>query len=297
MSLEMEMKARDIVITDARGVFELRRYLNEEERTISRPVKALWKRQSELVTIDTVKLALQADAVPPEWENPWNRMIREFVRDDIIPEWVKSIAVAGDRMAKKVNRLQRKQFDFDSTMTSVKGWVDSEGGKLIVNLTAAQVGSVGALLQDQIALGMTSPYILAQRIRPIVGLTEREALAVARFMASLTEEGVAANVINSQVANYTKFLHKNRASRIARTELSNAYNFGQMDSMRQAVAEGWLPGVPEKSWMAGGANPCEICQDNEAAGPIALDSVFPSGDEHPTAHPNCECAVGYRVRR
>ncbi|MBA7615386.1 hypothetical protein ES703_22667 [subsurface metagenome] len=295
--MAIETRARDIVITDTRGVFELRRYLNEEERTISRPAKALWERQSKLVTIDTTKLALDSGRVPSEWEDPWDRMIREFVRDDIIPEWVKGIAVAGDRIAKKVNLLQRKQFDFDSTMTSVKAWVDSEGGNLIVNLTAAQVGSVHALLQDQIALGVTSPYILAQRIRPIVGLTEREALAVARFMGTLTEEGVAANVINSQVANYTKFLHKNRASRIARTELSNSYNFGQIDSMRQAVTEGWLPGVPEKSWMAGGANPCEICQENEAAGPIALDAAFPSGDEHPTAHPNCECAVGYRVRR
>lgn len=295
--MQIEVKARDVIISDMRDFHALRRYLREEMQSIIRPVKAMWERQSKVVTIDTVKLALQVNGVPPEWEMPWNKMTREFVRDDVIREWVKSIAVAGDRIARKVNMLQRKQFDFDSTMTSVKAWVDSEGGKLIVNLTAAQVGSVHALLQHQIALGVTSPYILAQRIRPIVGLTQREALAVARFMATLTEEGVAANVINSQVANYAKFLHKNRASRIARTELSNAYNFGQLDSMRQATAEGWLPGVPEKSWMAGGANPCDICLQNEAAGPIALDSVFPSGHEHPTAHPQCECAVGYRVRR
>lgn len=295
--MAIEFRARDIVITDTRSIFELRRYLNKEERTIARPARALWKRQSELVTIDTMKLALKTGTVPPEWEDPWDRMIREFVRDDIATEWVKSISTAGNGIAKKVNRIQRKQFDFDSTMTSVKAWVDNEGGKLIANLTAAQFGSVHALLQDQIALGVTSPYILAQRIRPIVGLTERETMAVARFMASLTEEGVAANVINSQVANYAKFLHKNRATRIARTEISNAYNFGQLNSIKQARDADWLPGVPEKSWMAGGADPCEICEENEAAGPIALESAFPSGDEHPTAHPSCQCAVGYKVRR
>jgi len=122
-------------------------------------------------------------------------------------------------------------------------------------------------------------------------------MAVARFMGTLIEEGVPANVINSQVANYTKFLHKNRASRIARTELSNSYNFGQIDSLRHAVDEGWLPGIPEKASIAGGADPCEICLENEAAGYIALDAAFPSGDEHPTYHPSCECAVGYRVKR
>lgn len=292
-----ETKARPIVITDARGIFELRRHIDAEERSISRPARALWERQTGLITIETTKRALQLGAVPPEWEDLWERMIKEFVRDAVIPEWVKSIAVAGDRMAKRVNRIQRKEFGFDSTMTSVKAWVDTEGGKLIVNLTAAQVGSVHALLQDQIALGVTSPYVLAQRIKPIVGLTKREALAVAKFMMALQEEGVAANVINSQTARYATFLHKNRASRIARTEVSNAYNFGQLDSIRQAATEGWLPGVPEKAWMAGGANPCEICQDNEAVGYISLEAAFPSGDEHPTAHPSCECSVSYRVRR
>ena len=104
-------------------------------------------------------------------------------------------------------------------------------------------------------------------------------------------------MINKQVANYAKFLHKNRAQRIARTEISNAFNFGQLDSLGQAVQEGWLPGIPEKSWMAGGADPCVICLENESVGPIALPDIFPSGDAHPTAHPQCECAVGYKVRR
>ncbi|MCK4785001.1 MAG: hypothetical protein KAV87_14715 [Desulfobacteraceae bacterium] len=285
--MALEVRARDIIITDARDYFVLRRYLNQEESRISRPVKALWKKQAELVTVETTKIALESRNIPDEWKTPWERMIREFVRDDVLTEWIKNIAVAGDGIAKKVNRLQRKQFDFDSTMTSVKAWVDTEGGSLIVDLTAAQMSSTHALLQHQIALEVTSPYVLSQRIKPLVGLTNRETMAVAKFMATLQEQGVSPAMINKQVANYAKFLHKNRASRIARTEISNAYNFGQMNSLGQAVSEGWLPGVPEKSWIAGGADPCEICLENEAAGPIALDAAFPSGDEHPTAHPNC----------
>jgi len=295
--MAVETRARNLIITDARDAFIYRRYVKDEESSIARPTKALWEKQGLLVTPSTVELALKTGTVPPEWEGPWNRMTREFVRDDITSGWIKSISTAGDRIAKKVNRLQRKQFDFDSTMTAIKAWLDNEGGKLIVNLTAAQMSSVHALLQAQIALGVTSPYILAQRIKPMVGLTEREAAAVAKFIASLTEEGAAANAINKQATKYAKYLHKNRAARIAQTEISNAYNFGQMNSMRQAVEAGELPGAPEKDWLAGGPNPCEICEENEAAGPIALDAVFPSGDEHPTAHPSCACAVSYSVRR
>jgi len=295
--MHLEVKARDIILTDRRFALKLRRHLDKEETSISRPVREMWKEQSEAVTVKTMRKALEIGTVTDEWKDFWSRKIREFVRDTVTTAWIKSIGESGDDVAKKVNQIQRKQFDFDTTMTSVKTWTDSQGGKLVVELTTAQIGSVHALLQDQIAVGVTSPYILAQRIRPIVGLTEREALAVARSIASLTEAGLTANVINDRVADYAKFLHKNRAARIARTELSNGYNFGHLNSLKQASSEGWLPGVPEKDWIAGGANPCEDCLANEAVGFIALDAVFPSGDQHPTAHPQCECSLGSRVRR
>lgn len=295
--MAVETRARNLVITDARDAFALRRYIREEERGIARSAQALWKQQGSLVTIDTVKVALDSGSLPAEWKDPWTLMIREFVRDDITPDWIKAISTSGSRIAKKVNLLQRKQMDFDSTMTAVKSWVDSSGGTLIKDLTAAQMSSVAALLQDQIALGVTSPYVLAQRIRPMIGLTNREAVALARFIGSLTEEGVPAGLINKQSAKYCKNLHKNRAMRIARTELSNSYNFGQFSSIHQAVDEGWLPGIPEKNWIAGGGNPCEDCTDNEAQGNIPLDTQFSSDHDHPTCHPQCECAVGYSIRR
>lgn len=295
--MELELRAQDINLVDTRSLFQLRRFLNEEQKTIARPVQAMWKKQGDVVSTKTAELALQTGRIPEEWRMPWERMIREFVRDDVTPEWVKSIAVAGDKIAGRVNKFQRKQFDFDSTMMRVKAWVDNSGGKLIVDLSTAQFNSIHALLQHQIALEVSSPYILAQRLKPLVGLTNRETMAVAKFMTTLQAEGLPADIIRAQVAHYANFLHKNRALRIARTEISNGYNFGQLDSMLQAAEEGWLPGVPEKYWMAGGIDPCDICLENEDVGPIALDATFPSGHSHPTAHPSCGCAVGYKVRR
>lgn len=293
----LETMARDIILTDRRFGLKLRRHLDKKQASIIRPTHELWKDQANLVTIEMTKKALDAGTLPDEWREAWERQIREYVRDTIITAWIKSIKESGEDISRRVNKIQVKQFDFNTTQTSVKTWVDNQGGTLIVNLTTAQMGSAHALLQHQIGIGVTSPYVLAQRIRPIVGLTNRESLAIVRFMTALTEEGVAANAINSQVAKYAKFLHKNRAARIARTELSNAYNFGNLDSLRQAADGGWLPGMPEKCWIAGGADPCEICQANEAAGYIPLGEAFPSGDQHPTAHPHCECSLGSRVRR
>jgi hypothetical protein len=290
-------KSRPLILTDARNISDLRLYISSKKKGLEKPLKQLWKKQRGIVTLELAEHALKLGSVPPELSDPWSEMIREFVRDDLRAQWIRTMSHSGGGIARKVNRIQRKEFEFDPASWSAKKWVDTEGGSLIVNLTAAQYKSVQALLQNQIYMGITSPYVLADRIKYFVGLTEREALAVVKFMRSLTEEGIPASAINTQVENYASFLHKNRAMRIARTELSNAYNFGQYDSLKQAAGEGWLPGDPEKSWMAGGINPCEICEANESDGPIPLEAQFSSGHDHPTAHPNCECSVGYSLRR
>ncbi len=295
--LYLEEKAGYIVLTDRRFAQNVRRYIRKKTPGIARDLKELWLQHSKAITTDTAKEALNIGTVPKEWKDAWTKEIREFIRDSMTPAWIKSITKSGDDVAVKVNQIKRKQYDFDTTLTAVKGWVDNRGGSLIVDLTAAQTNSIHALLQHQISFNVTSPYILAQRLKPLVGLTEKEAAAIAKFMASGIEEGLSADIINKQSANYAKFLHKNRAARIARTELSGAYNFGHLNSLQQAAAEGWLPGIPEKSWIAGGADPCEICLENEAAGYIGLNEAFPSGDQHPPAHPHDECSLGSRIKR
>lgn len=52
----------------------------------------------------------------------------------------------------------------------------------------------------------------------------------------------------------------------------------------------------EKSWDQGG-DACPECQDNAGAGWIPFDEDFPSGDDSPPAHPNCDCALDIRGAR
>jgi len=293
----LETKSQNIIITDIRDIATFHQHINKEQVNVIKPVKSLWKKQRELIDLKMAGNIIQAGGVPQELNDIWREMIIEFVREDLAAQWIKSIKIAGDGIARKVNKIQRKQYDFNDVMQSVKAWIDEQGGELIVNLTAAQYASAQALIQQQITWGVTSPYLMAQRIKPIIGLTEREAIAVSRVMSTLMEEGIPANVMNTQIERYAKTLHNNRAFRIARTEISDAYNFGQWDSVKQARDEGWLPGEPEKEWIAGGGNPCDTCTDNEGDGKIPVNQTFSSGDDVPTAHPQCQCSVGYSVRR
>lgn len=100
------------------------------------------------------------------------------------------------------------------------------------------------------------------------------------------DEGVSQEELQERIENSYAFSEE-RAQMIARAEVGNANSEGALQGYREAAEAGikvrkqWLPDV--------GA--CEICQANADAGPIDLDDTFPSGDEAPMAHPNCECSV------
>ena len=75
-----------------------------------------------------------------------------------------------------------------------------------------------------------------------------------------------------------------RAEMIARTETAFADVHGNMDAYEASGL------VDATEWVVG-AGECDICEENAAAGPVAMGEAFPSGDDMPPAHPNCRCDV------
>jgi SPP1 gp7 family putative phage head morphogenesis protein len=75
-----------------------------------------------------------------------------------------------------------------------------------------------------------------------------------------------------------------RASMIARTELAKSHIQGTLTGWK---ASGLVAGY---RWICDTA-PCPECQDNAEAGTVEIGEDFPSGDDGPPAHPNCECAL------
>jgi hypothetical protein len=71
-----------------------------------------------------------------------------------------------------------------------------------------------------------------------------------------------------------------RALTIAQTEMTRAVTAASRELYEES-------GVELVEWLV--AEPCDACQANADASPIRIDSVFPSGDTEPPAHPNCVC--------
>ena len=80
--------------------------------------------------------------------------------------------------------------------------------------------------------------------------------------------------------------YKGRPMTIARTEMANANSEAALRTYERL-------GVEYKSWSRAGSSDfdCDICQANEDAGIIPMEESFPSGDDRPPAHPNCECVL------
>jgi len=172
---------------------------------------------------------------------------------------------------------------------------------LIVNLTQKQLEAVRAVLRHYTVEAPVSPQELGRILRPIIGLTPKQATAVQRFRDSLIVEGVSMQQVEKQTLRYATQLHRFRAERIARTELALAYNHGQYEAIRQAQEQGIIQGKVLKEWLtADDERVCEFCGPLDGQ-VIGFEETFVTGMKSsmttlvPPAHPLCRCSVGYRV--
>jgi hypothetical protein len=145
------------------------------------------------------------------------------------------------------------------------------------------------------------PEALARYIRPLVGLTPQQTAAVAAKRAALIAEKTPPAKVVNLTENYAAFLHRQRASNIARTELSFAFNQGALEQMRQINDSGKLGDPIVKTWLAAETeNTCEFCIELNGQS-VALEDTFPGASAGlpnvytPPAHTSCICTLIYQV--
>jgi hypothetical protein len=97
-------------------------------------------------------------------------------------------------------------------------------------------------------------------------------------------EGWTVNQLQHKITESEDFSPA-RALNIARTEKAYAQNRGEHTAAKDV-------GFTHKEWNMA-AEACDECRENEEAGRIGIDDVFPSGDEIPPAHPACRCDALY----
>lgn len=127
---------------------------------------------------------------------------------------------------------------------------------------------------------------IGKRIKPLVGLTERQIISVASFEERiLTEIKVDGTLrfnreqIDRKVARYENKLHREREKMIARTEVSRAVSEGSLTAFEEANVN--------VEWITRGPAACEICAPLDGQ----IFTISEARGKIP-AHPNCICGWG-----
>ena len=127
-------------------------------------------------------------------------------------------------------------------------------------------------------------------------------------IAKIVQEGIEKGYSYDRTAKeisklHTYFRHgepqkhiRSHAHLIAVTENAYAYEGGKRSMIDEA--EETLGVEMEKSWNTSGDDRVsDECADNESAGWIDKNQVFPSGHEEPPRFPGCRCNAQYRLKR
>lgn len=147
------------------------------------------------------------------------------------------------------------------------------------------VSEIGAGQIPQTALGR---YLAENSLSKLTGeIADTTKQRLRDAIAQAVESGGTADDIVEAIEQTVDDFSTVRANMIAQTEVNDAYN-----ASRSMVARG--AGLNEKRWITESSAPCPECILNEAEGWIPIDENFPSGDDQPTAHPNCYCSLDFR---
>lgn len=278
------------------------------EGSIDEPVRWLssfWDDESAAFSYNDLMTLVTDEDEPEKLFNTWFQDYSRLLSARINPMWADAF-IAGATSNPKLQDL-----DVMVSEALVREWIVNRGGELITNVTTEQIEAVRYIIAEAEARKMGAAET-ARYIRPIVGLTERQAEANLKHYNAVKEklredhprmkEENIERKARASAARYAKKQQMTRAETIARTEIAYAYNEGNDTAIRQAMAQGKVP-VMRKVWStAMDGHVCPECEDLEGV-EVGMDTPFTvtTGKKVkrqisvllPPLHPRCKCAVVY----
>lgn len=143
-----------------------------------------------------------------------------------------------------------------------------------------------------------TPYQMSKEIRKVIGLTERQTVAVDNIRRRLIVDGRKPARVESLTQQYATRTLTGRAKLIATQESKSAAYAGLKESWTQAQETGLLRTGAKKIWIASLA-PCPKICAGMGGQEVGINESFETGDgrsvDMPPAHVRCECSAGLSV--
>ena len=222
-----------------------------------------------------------------DWQARW----ADVINQQLAAQWQAAMAAAAKKATKGKIILDDSDID-------VKNFLRTRGGELITVLSEESKKAVAmVILRGQAEKVL--PKKIAQQIRPLIGLNQRQAQANMtyrqRVYQNLLASGLPPVTAEARAAKaalrYAGKQHRERADMIVNTELAFAYNRGADIGIKRAIKGGYM-GRCEMVWTTAGTN--RVCPRCLALKDKVVGHTDEDGVTLPPLHPRCRCAIMYR---
>lgn len=251
-------------------------------------------------------LELYPDPTLAENAELWARIVDRYrkayastVEESAEMNWRKLLQRTGNVEKRDVVE-KRDQQRIDETAD----YVERQVGDQIVMISSGQRAAIKVMTQAGIDAGL-NPRVVARNVREVIGLLPREAEMVERRRLMLVEQGLPAKRVEALTSRYSKQKLRQRAERIARTEMIDAESFGRLAAWKEGQRSGLIRQDAYRVWIAAGPpRTCPICEaldgqvTERLTGDFTAEYEVGKGDnvrtvtvirERPPAHPMCRC--------
>ena len=293
---EVELnKGRVIPINALVATRKIRKFLNAKEPELVFFLQTLWRNQQKAITYKELREAILYGELSEQLIQDWYQDYSRFVIEKVAPLWQEAM-----REANKPFMEAMPRYIYNPMQREVIEWTNNRAAAFVTSVTRDQVQAMREVIKRATQLHDMNVDELARAIRPMVGLDYRQAIANQNYYKTMIDNGVKPKEALEKSIKYSARQNRHRGYRIARTELTFAYNQGSYYGTKQAQAQGLL-GTVEKVWCtASDERTCDICAALEGQR-IGIDDDFdfktkliePGIKRVPPAHPHCRCTVLY----
>lgn len=290
-----------IPLNSSRVETVIRAFLSSREPVLQRVLLRAWGEMRKELTYKDIEEAMRNGGLELDQLQALQDAYVELINEKLAPEWAKGFSASSRYMADEVQSKLGTLIRFDDRATSIRTWISNRGGELAVGLSNQQHTALKGFLNYAINERPMGPREASRYMRAVIGLTPAQTKAIQTHRNKLLDGGMSPGDVDKQVFNYATRLHTVRAERIARTEMSFAFNQGALEQMRQAVKGPLAGAVMVKEWYT--AEDERVCPH---CGPlhgqlVDLEQTFPGATTRlpntytAPAHPGCRCAIIYNL--
>lgn len=297
MQTEIKKAGKVIPINALVATRKIRKFLNAKEPELVLFLQTLWNNQQKAITYKELREAILDGVLTAALMEEWYQDYSRFVIEKVAPMWQDAMKEAN----KSFSEVLGDKYIFNPMQENVVKWTNDRAAAFVTNVTQDQVKAMREIIKRATQINDMNVDELSRAIRPMVGLDWRQAIANENYYTKMIENGVKPKVALDKSIRYSARQNRYRAYRIARTELSFAYNQGSYYGTKQAQEQGLL-GKVEKVWSSSlDERQCEICGALDGVA-VGIDDDFdfktkliePGIKRVPPAHCHCRCSVIYR---